>query len=747
MTHLVHTLATEWGGRTLTIETGKLAGLAQGAVTVRYGDTMVLATVGIAEVREGLDFFPLTVEYEERMYAVGRIPGGFIKREGRPSEQAILTARLTDRPIRPLFPKGYKDEVQIIVTALSSDQENDPDLLSIIGASAALMLSPAPFLGPVGAVRVGYIDGKFVLNPTHQQLEKSELDLVAAGTRDAVLMVEADANELPESVMLEAVRFAHQQWQPILKLQEELQRRAGKPKIAFTPPKPDETLKQAVSAWLGDRLQAAIRNPDKTARQEATEALKGETLLHFTEGLADAEVGARAAAVSTIYEALVKEEVRNAILDRGERPDGRGPRDIRPVWCEVGVLPRAHGSAIFTRGQTQILSVVTLGASGDEQILDGLGGPERKRYIHHYNFPPFSTGEVKRLRGPSRRDIGHGVLAERALVRMIPPASEFPYTIRVVSEAVSSNGSTSMGSVCGSTLALMDAGVPIKAPVAGVAMGLVTGADGRYQVLTDIQGIEDALGDMDFKVAGTVEGVTAVQMDIKTTGLSFEIMDKAFAQAREGRLHIMGIMMETLDRVREEISPYAPQVQRIQIDPDKIGALIGPGGKTIRAIVDETGAKIDVEDDGSVFVTAPPGDSMRRAIQMIEGLTKQAEVGEIYLGKVVRIMPYGAFVQILPGKDGLVHVSELSDHRVERVEDEVNLGDEINVMVTDVDPAGKISLSRRAVLTGEMPPAKEPRMGGPRPGGPRPGGGGGRGGFGRPGSAGGGRPGGPSRPR
>jgi polyribonucleotide nucleotidyltransferase len=561
-------------------------------------------------------------------------------------------------------------------------------------------------------------------------------------------MVEGDANQLPEATMLEAVRFAHEQLQPIIRMQEELQGLAGKPKTPFTPPKRDEELTASVQQWVGDRLREAVNNPNKTVRQDATEALKQETLLHFTEGIAAGEVGARAGAVSSVFEALVKEEVRNAILDRDERPDGRGPRDIRPVWCEVSPLPRAHGSAIFTRGQTQVLSVTTLGSSGDEQRLEGLGIETSKRYIHHYNFPPFSTGEVKRLRGSSRRDIGHGALAERALVRMVPPASEFPYTIRVVSEVLSSNGSSSMGSVCGSTLALMDAGVPIKEPVAGVAMGLVTGEGDRYRVLTDIQGIEDALGDMDFKVAGTINGVTAVQMDIKTTGLSFQIMEEAFAQAREGRLHIMQIMMETIDNVRPDVSRYAPRVQRLQIDPDKIGALIGPGGKTIRAIIDETGTKIDVEDDGAVFVTAPPGDGMARAIQMIEGLTKQAEIGEIYLGKVVRIMPYGAFVQILPGKDGLVHVSELSDHRVERVEDEVQLNDEINVMVTDVDPAGKITLSRRAVLTGEMPPAKEPRPGGPpRFGGPRPGGPPRSGGPGNGGPPRGPRPGGPPRPR
>ena len=749
---MLHTVTIELAGRTLTIETGKVAEQAHGAVTVRYGDAVVLATATSAGAREGIDFFPLTVDYEERMYAVGKIPGGFPRREGRPSETAILTARLTDRPIRPLFPKDFRDEVQIIVMALSADQENDPDLLSIIGTSAALTVSPIPFLGPIAAVRVGYIDGELVLNPTLRQLETSDLDLIIAGSETAIMMVEGDANQLPESIMLDALRFAHEQMQPIIALQRELQGVAGRPKLPFTPPKPDEALVAGVRAWLGDRLVQAINNPDKQARLDATEALKNEALLHFTEGVPAAEVGARAGAVASLYEALVKDEVRAAILERGERPDGRGPRDIRPVWCEVGVLPRTHGSAIFTRGQTQILSVTTLGSSADEQILDDLGTATRKRFMHHYNFPPFSTGEVKRLRGASRRDIGHGALVERALLRMVPPAEEFPYTIRVVSEVVSSNGSSSMGSVCGSTLSLMDAGVPIKSPVAGVAMGLVTGEGGRYRVLSDIQGIEDALGDMDFKVAGTVEGVTAVQMDIKTTGLSFEIMAEAFAQAREGRLSIMNVMMDTLDQVRPDLSRFAPRVHRLQIDPDKIGALIGPGGKTIRAIVEETGAKIDVEDDGTVRVMAPPGEGAQRAIQMIEGLTKQAEVGEIYLGKVVRIMPYGAFVQILPGKDGLVHVSELSDHRVERVEDEVQMGDEINVMVTDVDPAGKISLSRRAVLTGEMPPAKEPRPSGPRPGGPRPSGarpggppmGGPGGGMGsRPGS----RPGGPPRPR
>jgi polyribonucleotide nucleotidyltransferase len=717
---MVERVATQIGGRALMMETGRLAEQASGAVLVSYGETVVLAAVTTAGVREGIDFFPLTVEYEEKMYAVGKIPGGFIKRESRPSEQAILASRLTDRPIRPLFPKGFRDEVQIIVTVLSADQENDPALLSIIGASAALSISSAPFQGPVGAVRVGYRNGAFLLNPTYQELESSDLDMVVAGTREAVLMVEGDANELPEAVMLEAVRFAHRELQVIIDLQAQLQARAGKPKTAFVPPKKDEALSAAVGDWLGDRLVEAINHPDKTVRQSATDALKEETLAHFRAELTG-EAAASQGAVSAIFESLVKEAVRGAILERGERPDGRGPTDVRPVWCEAGVLPRTHGSAVFTRGQTQVLSITTLGASGDEQMLDGIGVEQRKRYLHHYNFPPFSTGEVRRMRGASRRDIGHGALAERALVRMIPPPQEFPYTIRVVSEVLSSNGSSSMGSVCGSTLSLMDAGVPIKAPVAGVAMGLVTDDQGRHKVLTDIQGIEDALGDMDFKVAGTLTGVTAIQMDIKTTGLSFAIMTEAFEQARVGRLHIMNIMMETLDNVRGDLSRFAPRVQRLKIDPDKIGALIGPGGKTIRAIVEETGAKIDVEDDGTVLVMAPPGEGARRAIQMIEGLTRNAEVGEIYLGKVVRIMPFGAFVQILPGKDGLVHVSELAEHRVERVEDEVQLGDEINVMVTDVDPQGKISLSRRAVLTGEMPPPKEPRFGGP-PRGPRPGG-------------------------
>jgi polyribonucleotide nucleotidyltransferase len=708
---------TTIGGRTFSIEAGRVAEQAQGAVIVRYGDTMVLATVVASnEAREGQDFFPLTVEYEEKMYAAGKIPGGFIKREGRPSENAILTARLTDRPIRPLFPKGFYNEVLVQVTVLSTDQSNEPETLSMVGSSAALMLSGLPFAGPVGAVKVGYIDGELVVNPSAQDMADSKLELTVAGTEDAVMMVEAGAWELPEETMLEAVKFGHRELQATIQLQKQLLEQAGITPVAFTPPPVDESFQNSVREWLGDRLRGAVRNADKNARVEATENLRKETVAHFTEGLEAEEVEDRTKDAEKAFDSLLKEEVRTAITNEGIRPDGRAVDEIRAINCEVGILPRTHGSGLFTRGQTQVLSITTLGTSGEEQTIDGIGLEESKRFIHHYNFPPFSTGEVKRLRGPSRRDIGHGALAERSLVPVIPDETEFPYTIRIVSEVLSSNGSSSMGSVCGSTLSLLDAGVPIKAPVAGVAMGLVTDKDGGWKVLTDIQGIEDALGDMDFKVAGTAEGVTGLQMDIKTKGITFEIMAKAFEQARAGRLFILDKMNEVIATPRPDLSPFAPRIVRVQINPEKIGALIGPGGKTIRAIVEETGAKIDVEDDGSVFVASVDGESAKNAIRRIEAITKEAEVGAIYLGKVVRIMPYGAFIEILPGKDGLVHISELADFHVQRVEDVVNLGDEINVMVTDVDKAGKISLSRRAILTGQMP---APKSDGDRGGGPR----------------------------
>ncbi len=729
--------STTWAGRELTIETGKLAEQAAGACTVRYGDTIILATVVAArEPREGTDFLPLTVDYEEKMYAAGKIPGGFIKREGRPTEVATLTARLTDRPLRPLIPKQWRSEIQLTITTLSSDQENEPDLLSIIGGSAAMSLSDVPFAGPVGSAKVGYINGEFILNPTAQQLQESELDLILAGTADAVTMVEAGARELSEEVMLEAIRLGFEEGiKPAVELQRRMIEELQPKKRDWQAPQTDTSLVDRVNEFLGTRLREEANNPNKSVREAQTDALKLEVSNHFVdaEDVPDFEKGKMSGDVSKAFESLLKEEVRTAILERGERPDGRGVTEIRPISIEVGVLPRTHGSAIFTRGQTQVLSVATLGTGADEQMLDGLGIEDKKRYIHHYNFPSYSTGEVKRSRGPSRRDIGHGALAERSLVPVLPSEQEFPYVIRVVSETLSSNGSSSMASVCGSTLSLLDAGVPLKAPVAGIAMGLVESKDGtQHRILTDIQGIEDALGDMDFKVAGTTEGITGLQLDLKTAGLAFAIMQEAMTQARDARLFILDKMAQVISAPREELSLYAPRILSIKINPEKIGALIGPGGKNIRGITEKTGTKIDVDETGLVQVASTDGESAKQAIKMIEGLTKEAEVGEIYLGKVVRILPYGAFVEILPGKDGLVHISELADYRVEQVEDVVSLGDEINVMVIDVDRQGKISLSRKAVLTGEMPPPRAERErggfgGGDRDRGPRDGG---RGGFG-----------------
>jgi polyribonucleotide nucleotidyltransferase len=709
----IRSVSAEINGRTLTLETGRIAGLAMGAVVVRYGDSMVLSTaVGEKEAREDMGFFPLTVDYEERMYAAGKIPGGFPKREGRPTENAILAARLTDRPLRPLFPKGYKAEVQIMSTVLSADQENDPDILSVIGASSALTNSPIPFDGPVGAVRIGLVADEFVVNPTFAQLNESKLDLVVAGTDDAIMMVEGNANVIPESQLLDAIALAHEQIRVVVDLQRQLAALVGSEKWLFIPPTRNEELFRDVESYLGGRLREAVRNSNKIVRLEETGELEAEVTAHFTQG---ENPKYQKHEISSTYEALLKQEVRNGILEEGYRPDGRSLNEIRPIWSDVGYLPRSHGSAIFTRGQTQVITSVTLGSTAEEQRLDSISPETSKRYIHHYNFPPYSVGEVKRLRGASRRDIGHGALAERALFHVVPDTESFPYTLRLVSEVVSSNGSTSMASVCGSTLALMDAGVPISAPVAGVAMGLVTdAASGRFAVLTDIQGMEDALGDMDFKVAGTAEGVTAIQMDIKVKGITIEIMRQALAQAHDGRQFILGKMLETLSAPRPELNKLAPRVYTLKIDKEKIGAVIGPGGKMIRSIQEETGTKIDIADDGTISISSADGEGAEAAKRKILGLTEEIKIerGETYTGKVTGIQDFGAFVEILPGKDGLVHISELSDDpsvRVERVEDVVKLGDEMTVMVIQVAPNGKISLSRRAAVTGQLPEPKPDR--------------------------------------
>jgi polyribonucleotide nucleotidyltransferase len=693
----VHTIDIELAGRKLTFETGRVAGLADGAVLMTYGETVLLATaVSSPDPREGIDFFPLTVEYEERMYAAGKIPGGFIKREGRPGEQAILTARLTDRPIRPLFPKYYRNDVQIVNLVMSADQVNDPAILSIVGASGALHLSSIPFQGPVGAVKMGYIGGKLVVNPTMRELyDESQLEMTVAGTTDAVLMVEAGANQLPESLILDAIMTGHRAMQPLIQAQEQLRELAGKPKQVTAPPPVDEALKKRLQKRLGHELEAAIYNPDKGGREDATHDLRKAVLAEF------AEKGDDPKEVGKLFESLEKELVRTRILQRGQRPDGRGPTEIRPISIEVGVLPRAHGSGLFTRGQTQVMSVATLGTDADEQTVDSIGLDEPKRYIHHYNFPPFSVGEARPLRGTSRRDIGHGALAERALMAVLPSETDFPYVIRVVSDTLSSNGSTSMASSCGSTLALLDAGVPLKASVGGVAMGLVTedgSARGKYAILTDIQGIEDALGDMDFKVTGTREGVTAIQMDIKVAGLTEEILKNALAQARDGRLFILDKMDAVISSPREDVSRYAPRITTIKINPDKIRDIIGPGGKVIRKITEETKTSIDIQDDGSINIGSSNADNTQKAVDWIRSLTREVEAGEIYTGKVTRIMPFGAFVEILPGKEGLVHISELANYRVPTVEDVVNIGDEVQVLVTEIDRQGRVNLSRRALL-------------------------------------------------
>lgn len=737
----------ELGGRTMTLETGRLAKQAGGSVLVKYGESVVLCTaVASAAPREGIDFFPLTVDYEERMYSVGRIPGNWFRREGRPTSKAILWARLTDRPIRPLFPEGFRNDVQVICTVLSVDPDHPVEIMGMIGASAALTISDIPFEGPIGGVIVGLVDGEFVINPTADQQERSEMHLVVAATEQAVLMVEAGAKEVPEETMLEAILFGHEVIRnTVIPTIKRMQAEVGKPKREvqlFTPP---PELEQAVREAATVRLREAVRNPDKLAREEAVAAVGEAVQAELAEQFPDSEKH-----IAYLLKKVLKEEVRRAIIEEGIRPDGRGLAEIRPIECAVDLLPRPHGSGLFQRGQTQVLSICTLGTLGDMQKLDDLTLEETKRFMHHYNFPPYSVGETRPLRGPGRREIGHGALAERALEPVIPSEEEFPYTIRVVSEVLESNGSSSMASVCGSTLALMAAGVPIKAPVAGVAMGLVEDPEtGRYAVLTDIQGIEDALGDMDFKVAGTKNGVTALQMDMKISGTSREILEKALTQAREGRMFIMEKMLACIPEPRKELSPYAPRIITMKIHPDKIRDVIGKGGSTINKIIEETKVghtkvEIDIMDDGTIYIAAVNLEAGERARQMIENLVKDPEPGMVYTGRVTRLMQFGAFVEILPGKEGLVHISELSDKRVNRVEDVVNIGDEVTVKVTEIDRLGRINLSIRDAMPkqGSSQPSGRPvspeaaRQGQGKPGPGKPGpqkAGGGRPGGGRPG--------------
>ncbi|MXW30803.1 MAG: polyribonucleotide nucleotidyltransferase [Chloroflexi bacterium] len=687
----------EIAGRTLSIETGKLAQQAHGAAVVRYGDAVVLVTAVMGGVREGLDFFPLTIEYEERLYAVGRIPGSFFRREGRPTTEATLAARLTDRPLRPRFPKGMRNEVQIITTVLSADHENQPDILGIIGASAALSVSQIPFNGPVAATRMGYVDGELVVNPTYDQLAEGKLDLTIAGSRDAVIMIEAGAKEVSEEVILEALRIGQENNVRIIDLQDRIVAEVGKPKteVVFSEGSDPELL-SGIERIARPTLESIIdRGEGRGERNEGIKQAEHEAIEQLSEQY-DAK------AVAKAFDDVLKKTVRAKVIKEGKRPDGRALTEVRPLSSEVGLLPRTHGSALFQRGETQILTVATLGGMSMTQKLDGLSPEDTKRYIHHYNFPPFSTGEARRM-GTGRREIGHGALAERALAPVIPDEADFPYAFRVVSEALGSNGSTSMGSVCGSTMALMDAGVPITRPVSGVAMGLMTDDEGDFQVLTDIQGVEDFFGDMDFKVAGTSEGITALQMDIKVSGITQEIFRQALAQAKDGRAFILNHMLGTLAEPRTELNPNAPRMTRVSIPVDKIGALIGPGGKTIRSIVETTGASVDVENDGVVTIGASDQAAAEHAIRMIEGLTKEVEVGERYAGKVTRLMNFGAFVEILPGKEGMVHVSELDTSRVESVEAAVKVGDELEVMVVEIDRMGRVNLSRRAVLENLSP--------------------------------------------
>lgn len=697
------TFKTAIGGKLLELEIGKVCELANGQVMVRYGDTVVNVTACASkEPRPDVDFFPLSCDYEEKMYAAGKIPGGFIKREGRPSERAILNSRLMDRPLRPLFPKGFYNDVQVVATVMCVDYDAPSEIAAMIGSSVALAISDIPWEGPTGSVLVGMVDGQFVINPSLEQREKSVMHMTVSGTKDAIMMVEAGAQEIPEETMLEAIMFAHEEIKKIVEFIEQIVAEVGKPKMEVELYKVPEDIEAAVRAYAEDKMRAAIQTYDKMERLDNMDAVEAETKEHFEEIYPD-----NGKDIGNVLYAITKEQVRSMILDEGIRPDNRKLTEIRPIWCDTGILPRTHGSGLFKRGQTQVLSIATLGPLGEAQTIDGITEQTEKRYMHHYNFPPYSVGEAGRMKSPGRREIGHGALAERALLPVLPDEEEFPYAIRVVSEVLSSNGSTSMGSTCGSCLALMDAGVPIKAPVAGIAMGLIERVEedgtSKMAILSDIQGMEDFLGDMDFKVAGTAKGVTAIQMDIKVHGLSKEILQQALKQAYEGRMHIMKEMLDEIAEPRAELSPYAPRIISMQVDPDHIRTIIGPGGKTINKIIADTGVKIDIDDTGLVYIAAPDMESAQAGVREIELLIKEPEPGEIYEGKVTRILTtakgsVGAFIEILPGKEGLLHISKMAKERVEKVEDVMNVGDVVKVKVTEIDSQNRINLSRKELL-------------------------------------------------
>ena len=692
------TFKTAIGGKLLELEIGKVCEMANGQVMVRYGDTVVNVTaVASKEPRPDIDFFTLSCDYEEKMYAAGKIPGGFIKREGRPSEKAILNSRLMDRPLRPLFPKGFFNDVQVVATVMCVDNDAPSEIAAMIGSSVALAISDIPWDGPTGSVLIGMVDGQFVVNPSLAQREQSSMHLVVSGTKEAIMMVEAGANEVPEETILDAIMFAHEEIKKIVEFIEEIVKEVGKPKMEIELYKVPEDIEAAVREYAEDKMRAAIQTYDKMERLDNMDAVEAETKEHFAEIYPD-----NGKDIGNVLYAITKEQVRSLILDDEIRPDNRKRTEIRPIWCDTGLLPRTHGSGLFKRGQTQVMSIATLGPLSEAQTIDGITEQTEKRYMHHYNFPPYSVGEARPMRSPGRREIGHGALAERALIPVLPSEEEFPYAIRVVSEVLSSNGSTSQASVCGSCLALMDAGVPIKAPVAGIAMGLIERVEedgsSKMAILSDIQGMEDFLGDMDFKVAGTAKGVTAIQMDIKVHGLSKEVLQNALKQAYEGRMHIMKEMLDELPEPRKELSPYAPRIISMQIEPDQIRTVIGPGGKTINRIIADTGVKIDIDDTGLVYIAAPDMESAQAGINEIELLLKEPEPGEIYEGKVTRVMPFGAFIEILPGKEGLLHISKMAKERVEKVEDVMNVGDVVKVKVTEIDSQNRINLSRKELL-------------------------------------------------